>query len=116
MAPLVTLPNTRAISARRVAMTAPRRQQQARTVRAQKVVMMSAATDEIVEKLKDLTLLEASELVKQIEETFGVDASAPVGGMMMAAPGAAPPGEAAAAEEAKTEFDLEITDVDASKR
>ena len=57
-------------------------------------------------------LLEASELVKQIEETFGVDASAPAGGMVMAA------GPAAAAEEAaeKTEFDLVITDVDASKR
>lgn len=104
------------ISARRVAMTAPRRQQQARTVRAQKVVMMSAATDEIVEKLKDLTLLEASELVKQIEETFGVDASAPVGGgMVMAAPGAAG-GDAGAAAEEKTEFTVEIQDVDASKR
>merc|ERR1719478_295885 len=115
MAPLVTLPNTRAISARRVAMTAPRRQQQARTVRAQKVVMMSAATDEIVEKLKDLTLLEASELVKSIEETFGVDASAPVGGgMMMAAPGAGG-GDAGAAEE-KTDFTLQIVEVDASKR
>lgn len=47
-----------------------------------------------------------------IEETFGVDASAPAGGMMMAA------GPAAAAEEAveQTEFDLVITDVDASKR
>ena len=57
-------------------------------------------------------LLEASELVKQIEETFGVDASAPAGGMVMAA------GPAAAAEEVaeKTEFDLVITDVDASKR
>ena len=57
-------------------------------------------------------LLEASELVKQIEETFGVDASAPAGGVVMAA------GPAAAAEEAaeKTEFDLVITDVDASKR
>ena len=58
-------------------------------------------------------LLEASELVSQIEETFGVDASAPAGGVVMAAgPGGA--GEEAAAE--KTEFDLVITDVDASKR
>jgi len=41
---------------------------------------------EILEKLKTLTLLEASELVSQIEETFGVDASAPVGGgVVMAA-------------------------------
>ena len=57
-------------------------------------------------------LLEASELVSQIEETFGVDASAPAGGVVMAAgPGG---GEEAAAE--KTEFDLVITDVDSSKR
>ena len=56
---------------------------------------MSAATDEILEKLKSLTLLEASELVKQIEEAFGVSASAPSGGMMMMAPGGAAPGGAA---------------------
>ena len=41
---------------------------------------MSAATDEILEKLKGLSLLEASELVKQIEEAFGVSAAAPAGG------------------------------------
>nr|YP_009478299.1 ribosomal protein l12 [Prototheca cutis]BBD20206.1 ribosomal protein l12 [Prototheca cutis] len=38
---------------------------------------MSIKTDQILEKLKELTLLEASELVVQIEETFGVDASMP---------------------------------------
>uniref|UniRef100_UPI003001A2AC ribosomal protein L12 n=1 Tax=Prototheca paracutis TaxID=2034905 RepID=UPI003001A2AC len=38
---------------------------------------MSIKTDQILEKLKELTLLEASELVAQIEETFGVDASIP---------------------------------------
>lgn len=41
---------------------------------------MSDRINEIVESLKTLTLLEASELVSQIEETFGVDASAAVGG------------------------------------
>ena len=47
---------------------------------------MSEKIDQIVEELKTLTLLEASELVSQIEETFGVDASASVGGgMVMAA-------------------------------
>ena len=56
---------------------------------------MSATTDEILEKLKSLTLLEASELVKQIEDTFGVSAAAPAGGMMMMAPGAGAPGAAA---------------------
>ncbi len=50
---------------------------------------MSAVTDEILDKLKSLTLLEAAELVKQIEEAFGVSAAAPVGGFAVAAaPGA----------------------------
>ena len=47
---------------------------------------MSEKIDQIVEDLKTLTLLEASELVTKIEETFGVDASASVGGgVVMAA-------------------------------
>jgi len=52
---------------------------------------MSDKINQIVEELKTLTLLEASELVTAIEETFGVDASASVGGgvVMAAAPGAA---------------------------
>ena len=73
---------------------------------------MSAATDEILEKLKTLSLLEASELVTQIEEAFGVSAAAPVGGMMMAAPGA---GGAEEAEE-KTEFDVELAEVPGDKK
>ena len=78
---------------------------------------MSAATDEIIEKLKSLTLLEASELVKQIEEAFGVSASAPSGGMMMMAPGGAAPGGAAAeAEEEKTEFDVVLEEVPGDKK
>jgi large subunit ribosomal protein L7/L12 len=75
---------------------------------------MSTTTDAIIEQLKSITLLEAAELVSQIEETFGVDASAPVGGgMMMAAMPAA--GGAEAAEE-KTEFDVVLESVDSSKR
>jgi large subunit ribosomal protein L7/L12 len=62
---------------------------------------MSAATDTILEQLKSLSLLEAAELVKQIEEAFGVSAAAPVGVAMAAAPGAA----AEAAEE-QTEFNV----------
>lgn len=78
---------------------------------------MSATTDEILEKLKSLTLLEASELVKQIEETFGVSAAAPAGGMMMMAPGAAPGGAPAAeAEEEKTEFDVVLEEVPSDKK
>jgi large subunit ribosomal protein L7/L12 len=75
---------------------------------------MSTATDEILEKLKTLTLLEASELVKQIEEAFGVSAAAPVGGMMMmAAPGGAAPAEEV---EEKTEFDVVLEEVPADKK
>lgn len=74
---------------------------------------MSAKTDEIIESLKGLTLLEASELVKQIEETFGVSAAAPVGGMMMAMPGA---GAAAEPVEEKTEFDVILDEVPADKK
>merc|ERR550525_1586279 len=57
-------------------------------MRAPAVAMRSEKTDKIVESLKELTLLEASELVKAIEETFGVDASASGGAVMMAAPAA----------------------------
>lgn len=78
--------------------------------------MRSAVTDEIVEKLKGITLLEASELVKQIEETFGVDASAPAGGMIMAAPGAAGGGDAAEEVEEQTEFDVIISEIDSAKK
>ncbi|MGK7903801.1 MAG: 50S ribosomal protein L7/L12 [Hormoscilla sp.] len=79
---------------------------------------MSAATDEILEKLKGLSLLEASELVKQIEDAFGVSAAAPAGGgMMMMAPGVAG-GAAAPAEEVEeqTEFDVVLEEFPADKK
>jgi large subunit ribosomal protein L7/L12 len=78
------------------------------------VPKMSTATDEILDKLKSLTLLEASELVKQIEEAFGVSAAAPVGGMMMM-PGT---GGGAAAEpvEEQTEFTVMLEEVPADKK
>jgi large subunit ribosomal protein L7/L12 len=72
---------------------------------------MSAATDQILEQLKTLSLLEASELVKQIEEAFGVSAAAPTGGMMMA-----PSAAAAEPEEEKTEFDVILEEVPADKK
>lgn len=71
-----------------------------------------SATDEILEKLKSLTLLEAADLVKQIEETFGVSA-APSAGVVMAAPGA--PGAAEEAEE-QTEFDVVLEEVPSDKK
>ena len=72
---------------------------------------MSEKIDQIVEDLKTLTLLEASELVTKIEDTFGVDASAAAGGpVVMAA--------AAAAEEVeeKTEFNVMLDEVPADKK
>lgn len=76
---------------------------------------MSTTTNEIIEKLKGLTLLEAAELVSQIEETFGVDASAAVGGNMMMVAGAEGAGDAAAAEE-KTTFNVVLDEVASDKR
>ena len=73
---------------------------------------MSAKTDEILESLKKLSLLEASELVKQIEDAFGVSAAAS-SGVVMAAPGAAGGGEAA---EEKTEFDVVLESFDAAAK
>ena len=75
---------------------------------------MSTTTEEILEKLKTITLFEAAELVSQIEETFGVDASAPVGGGFMVATGGA--GAAAEVVEEKTTFDVIIEDVASDKR
>ena len=72
---------------------------------------MSEKINQIVEELKTLTLLEASELVTQIEETFGVDASASAGGGMVMA--AAAPAEEV---EEKTEFDLMLEEVPADKK
>ncbi|MBC7824945.1 MAG: 50S ribosomal protein L7/L12 [Candidatus Parcubacteria bacterium] len=72
-----------------------------------------AAVEEIIDKLKGLTLLEAADLVKQIEETFGVSAAAPAGGMMMMAPGAAAPAEEV---EEQTEFSAVLDDVPADKK
>lgn len=72
---------------------------------------MSTKTDQILESLKTLSLLEASELVKQIEEAFGVSAAASAGAVMMAAPAAA-----AEAVEEQTEFDVILDGFDAAAK
>jgi len=72
---------------------------------------MSEKINQIVEDLKTLTLLEASELVTAIEETFGVDASAAAGGAVVMA--AAGPAEEV---EEKTEFDVSLDEVPADKK
>ncbi len=74
---------------------------------------MSAKTDAILDSLKELSLLEASELVKQIEEAFGVSAAASAG-VVMAAPGAAAGG--GEAEEEKTEFEVVLESFEASAK
>jgi len=68
-----------------------------------------SAVAELVEKIEKLTLLEAAELKKALEEKFGVTAAAPV---MMAGPAAA---AAAPAAEAQTEFTVVLKDAGAQK-
>lgn len=70
---------------------------------------------EIVSQLETLTLIEASELVTQIEETFGVDASASSGMVMMAGSDGGTPASEEAAEE-KTEFDVFLAEVPSDKK
>jgi large subunit ribosomal protein L7/L12 len=67
---------------------------------------MAITKDEVVEYLKGITLLEASELVKELEEVFGVSAAAAAAPMMMAAPAG---GDAAPAAEEKDAFDVILT-------
>lgn len=82
--------------------------------------MASERVQKILEELKALSLLEASELVKAIEEAFGVSAAAPAGGMVMTAPvaAAAAPAPAAAPEpvEEQTAFDVILEAVPADKK
>ena len=68
--------------------------------------MAKLTTAEFIEAIKELSVMELNELVKACEEEFGVSAAA---GVVMAA------GPAAAAEEEKTEFDVELTDFGAQK-
>jgi len=70
--------------------------------------MAKLSTQEIIDAIKELSVLELNDLVKACEEEFGVSAAA---GVVVAAAGA---GDAAAAEE-KTEFDVELTEVGPNK-
>jgi len=73
---------------------------------------MASKVESILEEIKGLTLLEASDLVKKMEEAFGVSAAAAA--PMMAAGGGAGAGAAGAPEE-KTEFTVVLTEVGANK-
>ena len=69
--------------------------------------------DEILDAISNMTVLELSDLVKAVEEKFGVTAAAPVA--VAAAPAAAGDGAGAAATEEQTEFDAVLTEVGANK-
>lgn len=68
--------------------------------------------EELIKAIEEMSVLELSELVKELEDKFGVSAAAPAM-MMAAAPAAA--GAAAAADEEKTEFDVVLTEVGGNK-
>ena len=70
---------------------------------------MAVSKDEVIEFIANMTVLELSELIKELEDKFGVSAAAPVAVAAVAAPG-----EAAAVEE-KTEFDVILTSAGAEK-
>lgn len=69
---------------------------------------MAITKDEIMDAVANMTVLELSELVKQMEDKFGVSAAAPAMAMAM-------PVAAAAAVEEKTSFDVELTDIGPEK-
>ena len=69
--------------------------------------MAKLTTQEFIDAIKELTVLELNDLVKACEEEFGVSAAA---GVVMAGPAAAGP-----VEEEKTEFDVELTEIGAQK-
>ena len=79
---------------------------------------MAVTKEEVVEFIANMTVLELSEFIKELEEKFGVSAAAPAAAMMVAAPAeaAAPAdGGAAAAAEEKTEFDVILKSAGANK-
>ncbi len=71
---------------------------------------MAVTKEEVVEFISNMTVLELSEFIKELEEKFGVSAAAPAAAMVMAAPTAAAP-----AEEEKTEFDVVLKEAGANK-
>lgn len=74
---------------------------------------MAVSKEEVVEFISNMTVLELSEFIKELEEKFGVSAAAPAAAMVMAAPAAG--GDAAAAAEEKTEFDVVLKAAGANK-
>ncbi|EHJ46310.1 ribosomal protein L7/L12 [Solidesulfovibrio carbinoliphilus subsp. oakridgensis] len=73
--------------------------------------MSEITKEQVVDFIANMTVLELSQFIKELEEKFGVSAAAPAMGMMMAAPAA----DAAPAEEEKTEFDVILTGAGGNK-
>ena len=73
---------------------------------------MAVTKEEVIEFISNMTVLELSEFIKELEDKFGVSAAAPVA---VAAASTAPAGEAAAAEEEKTEFDVILAEIGRQK-
>ena len=73
---------------------------------------MAVTKEEVVEFISNMTVLELSEFIKELEEKFGVSAAAPAAAMVMAAPA---DGGAAAAAEEKTEYDVILKEAGANK-
>lgn len=76
---------------------------------------MTSKIDNIIQDLKTLTLLEAAELVKEIEDAFGVDASVSTSGMVMMN-SVGPNGDDKETEQEQTEFDVSLEAVPAPKK
>jgi len=74
--------------------------------------MSEITKEQVVEFIANMTVLELSQFVKELEEKFGVSAAAPMAAMPMMAMGG---GEAAPAAEEKTEFDVVLTEAGANK-
>ena len=85
-----------------------------RTLNRRKGKIMAVTKADVVEYLKGMSLLEASELVKELEEVFGVSAAAAAAPMVMAAGAGAGGGEAAPAEE-KDSFDVVLQSAGGNK-
>ncbi len=73
---------------------------------------MAVTKEDVIEFISNMTVLELSEFIKELEDKFGVSAAAPVA---VAAAGAAPGAESGAPQEEKTEFDVILSDIGSQK-
>jgi large subunit ribosomal protein L7/L12 len=79
-------------------------------------IKMSQKTEEIIEQLKSITLLEAAELITQIEETFGVDSSVNSASSIVMSNASLGDSPSSPQQEEKTEFDVVLEEVPAGQR